>query len=214
MRTACSGTWGRSVGRDDAEGADGEGRADLLGLSREGPGSAWMPVLLCHRLPRPCNAPYPCFFTHEGSLDRELYGLSDEPAIILFRPQGEEFARLEGPNATCENLEELVRLFEAESRILDSADCGPERSCSDLVKLMLAQRRLSAAIIAWKGLTRHGDPSTLCFLALRTADLALEMNRHEEAIPLLEHVACESEDQSQRVDALSRLAQFRLNLGS
>lgn len=200
--------------RDQAEGSAGEEAAKLLGLDSIDWEPSWAPILICYKVSQPDIVRCSTYRLEEDSPERDRLGLGDEPAFVLMRQQGDEFARLEGPQATLENLIELLRLYEAESKILAEAASGRERACADLVRLMLAQRRLSASIVAWKGLQAEGDQQTLCLLARRIADLALELTRCDEAIPLLQHIVAHSKEELHRIEAWSRLIRCHLILGN
>lgn len=200
--------------RSEADSSAGGDLAQLLGRDPDELDSSWEAMIVCYKVSRPDLANCVTFIVEEGSPARERLGLGDEAAMVILRRQGDEFARLEGPQATRENLDELLGLYEAEPQILSEASSGPGGASCSLVKLMLAQRRLSAAVVAWKGIQADGDQPTLCLLARRIADLALELSRYDEAIPLFEHILAHTNEEVHRVEAWSRLIRCHLILGN
>lgn len=144
----------------------------------------------------------------------EQLGLAEKAAVILIRPNGEEFARLEGENVQDERVSALLDLYEREQAILSAEGERSSAVLVDIVRLYLVQRRLSASIVAWRELSSLRPSLEACRSARQIADLALEMVRHDEAIPLLEYVRLHHNDEVARLEAWSRLIWCHLTLGN
>lgn len=149
-----------------------------------------------------------------NSDDAAQFGLADKPTVILIRPCGEEFGRLEGEAVQEARLNSLIDLYQREGEILEAGLGRSPEAQAEVVDLYLAQRRLSASIVAWKELSRLHTSVDVCSLARRIADLSLEMVRHDEAIPLLEFVRTHHTDEVAKLEAWSRLIWCHLTLGN
>lgn len=146
----------------------------------------------------------------------ERLGLCERSAVVILRANGEEFARLEGPAVTQDALETLVELFHCEESIrAAAADWKTTKDSVRLIQLYAAQRRLSASLVAFQETSRRHEPSSdLCKAGRQIAELALEMIRHEDAIPVLEYVREHETDEVARLEAWSRLIWCHLTLGN
>lgn len=146
----------------------------------------------------------------------EKLGLCERSAVVILRANGEEFARLEGQAVTQEALKNLIELFSCEESIrAAAADWKTTKDSVRLIQLYAAQRRLSASLVAFQETSRrHGPSSELCRAGRQIAELALEMIRHEDAIPVLEYVKEYETDEVARLEAWSRLIWCHLTLGN
>lgn len=146
----------------------------------------------------------------------ERLGLCERSAVVIMRPNGEEFARLEGPNVNQDALNTLVELYNCEESIrAAAADWKTTKDSVRLIQLYAAQRRLSASLVAFQETSRRHEPSTeICRAGRQIAELALEMIRHEDAIPVLEYVREHETDEVARLEAWSRLIWCHLTLGN
>jgi hypothetical protein len=146
----------------------------------------------------------------------EKLGLSERSAVVILRANGEEFARLEGPAVTQDALKTLIELFHCEESIRTAAaDWKTTKDSVRLIQLYAAQRRLSASLVAFQETSRRHEPSSeLCKAGRQIAELALEMIRHEDAIPVLEYVREYETDEVARLEAWSRLIWCHLTLGN
>lgn len=146
----------------------------------------------------------------------ERLGLSERSAAVILRSNGEEFARLEGPSVTQEALQTLAELFICEESIRSAAaDWKTTKDSVRLIQLYAAQRRLSASMVAFQETSRRHEPSSeICKAGRQIAELALEMIRHEDAIPVLEYVREHEKDEVARLEAWSRLIWCHLTLGN
>lgn len=146
----------------------------------------------------------------------ERLGLCERSAVVIMRPNGEEFARLEGPNVNQDALNTLVELYNCEESIrAAAADWKTTKDSVRLIQLYPAQRRLSASLVAFQETSRRHEPSTeICRAGRQIAELALEMIRHEDAIPVLEYVREHETDEVARLEAWSRLIWCHLTLGN
>jgi hypothetical protein len=146
----------------------------------------------------------------------EKLGLCERSAVVILRVNGEEFARLEGPAVTQDALKNLIELFGSEESIRSAAaDWKTTEVSVRLIQLYAAQRRLSASLVAFQETSRrHGPSGELCRAGRQIAELALEMIRHEDAIPVLEYVKEHETDEVARLEAWSRLIWCHLTLGN
>ncbi len=146
----------------------------------------------------------------------ERLGLCERSAAVILRPNGEEFARLEGPNVTQDGLNTLAELYRCEESIRSAAsDWKTTKDSVRLIQLYAAQRRLSASLVAFQETSRRHEPSSeICRAGRQIAELALEMIRHEDAIPVLEYVREHEKDEVAKLEAWSRLIWCHLTLGN
>ena len=146
----------------------------------------------------------------------EKLGLCERSAVVILRANGEEFARLEGQAVTQDALKNLIELFSCEESIRTAAaDWKTTKDSVRLIQLYAAQRRLSASLVAFQETSRrHGPSGELCRAGRQIAELALEMIRHEDAIPVLEFIKEHETDDVARLEAWSRLIWCHLTLGN
>lgn len=144
-------------------------------------------------------------------------GLTSRPTLLLLRPDGQEFGRIDHLNVSppvdvlAQSLLELYRREnEIQERYSLTIHCCED--CAEALDLFIVQRRLSASLNCYQKMADDkAEVSSL--LARRLGELAVNQGRFLAAKPFFQMILDSTASEIERLEAWSRLIWCCLTLG-